>query len=114
MTFSVSDWVLFSPGGLYGAPFVSGYLLYRLNDINCSLLLYVENGAVSATETDAKAGVILAQCIPREPEFAFLYASPSATTPLSQFEQLHPIKIPLVETAQRQRCLDRVTVSITR
>lgn len=42
MTISQSTWIYDGLGNLYGPPFVTRCLLYRLYDIDCSVLLYHE------------------------------------------------------------------------
>jgi hypothetical protein len=51
MTVSHNEWISLMPGRLYGTPFVSQYLLYRLSDVDCSLLLC--EGKERAREPDS-------------------------------------------------------------
>lgn len=112
MRLSPSDWVLFSPGRLYGAPFVSKHLLYRLYDIGYSLLLYQEDATVATTEVNMETGVILTRATPRQPKIAYLHLSPSATSPLLELGRLPSVKIPLFEGPQEKQCLNRLTISV--
>lgn len=111
MILSRFDWVLFGPGRLYGAPFVSQYLLYRLNDIDYSLLFCVESGTVSTTEVNDEARIIRTRAIVRRPKIVILHRSPSARTSLRELGQMPPIQISL-EGSQRKHRVDGVTVSL--
>jgi hypothetical protein len=111
MSLSRFDWVLFGPGRLYGAPFVSQYLLYRLNDIDCSLLFCVESGTVSTTEVNPEARTIQTRVTARTPRVVFLHRSSSARTSLRELGQIRPFQISL-ESSQEKHRVDGVTVSL--
>src|SRR5205085_12494875 len=106
MRLSRLDWVLFPPGRLYAAPFVSEYLLYRLNDIEQSLLLRVEEGGVSTSEVNDESFTIQTQVtLGWKPKFVFLHRSASASTPLRELGQMLPTPINL-GGAQAEHRLD--------
>ncbi len=113
MQLSPSNWILVGPGHLYGAPFVSGHLIYRFGDIDCSLLLHAEDAAISTTDTNVETGVVRTQVGGRRQDFAYLRASYSATTPLWELAQVPSVEIPLTEGPQEKKCLERLKVSLT-
>jgi hypothetical protein len=94
--------MLFTPGRLYGAPFVSECLLYRLNDINYSLLFCVESGTVSTTEVDPEARTIWTRAAVRKPKFVSLHRSSSARTSLRQLGQIPPFQISLERSGKHR------------
>jgi hypothetical protein len=53
---SDSSWIYYGPGSLYGAPFVTRCLLYRLHDIDCSILAYHEQNVFSEPEFVGRKG----------------------------------------------------------
>jgi hypothetical protein len=89
-----SDWVLFSPGRLYCPPFVSQYLLYRLKNIDCSLLFRWES-STSSTEVDQEALIIQTRVTIRNPKEIRLHASSSARTSLIELGRARPIRVDL-------------------
>jgi hypothetical protein len=112
MSLSRLDWVLFAPGRLYAAPFVSEYLLYRLNDIDQSLLLRIEEGGVSTSEINHESLTIQTQVtLGWKPKCVFLHRSASARTPLRELGQMLPTPISLGSSQQEHR-LDAIRVSL--
>jgi hypothetical protein len=112
MSLSRLDWVLFAPGRLYAAPFVSEYLLYRLNDIDQSLLLRVKEGGVSTSEIHDESLTIQTQVtLGWKPECVFFHRSVSASTPLRELGQMPPTPINLGRSQQEHR-LDGIIVSV--
>jgi hypothetical protein len=109
---SITNWLLFGPGRLYGGPFVGRYLLYRLNDIDRSLLFCEGESTVAITEIDTETQVIRTRAAVHKLEAVYLHFSLSARTPLSELGKIPPIKISLSDGVANRYSLDGVIVSL--
>jgi hypothetical protein len=104
--------MLFSPGHLYGAPFVSQYLLYRFDDIDCSLLFCEEAGVVGTTEVNIEARTISRRAMVREPKVVYLHRSSSAKTSLLELSEIPALEITFAESPEKKRRIDGLTISL--
>jgi len=115
MKLSRSDWVLLGSGHLYSAPFVSRHLLFRLFDIDRSLLFSEEPGAETShttLEKDEQKRILRIQSVPRKAKTIHLYSSSSATVALEELSKSTPIEIPL-EDFRQEVVIDGILMTLT-
>jgi hypothetical protein len=101
LNLTASDWICASVGGLYAAPFMSRFLLYRLTDFNCSLLLWHED-TVQAKRDLPKGGESVCEVTVNKPTVAHLHFAPFAVADWAGFSRLEPRCIRLQENATEQ------------
>lgn len=112
MKLSRFDWIIVGPGYLYNAPFVSQHLLYRLYNLDCSLLFSVEAEAVSTTKIDADTRTARTRTETQKPKNAYLHFSTSAETSLAELCKIPPLQISLLKTTERKWRLGCLIVSL--
>ena len=97
---SISSWFYFGPGQLYGWPFMTRCLLYRLHAINCSILVYhkpnVTAGPADLVKNESATVMHVASVCHAVTEVFVHYAS-SSTTALSKLVGSTPIKLKVSE-----------------
>jgi hypothetical protein len=100
---SRSSWFYFGPGNLYGAPFVTRCLLYRLHDINCSVLIYHEQN-VTARVIESKEGpkVRRFESVCHAVTEVYVHYANSSTVALSKLLNSQPIQLPLSDNTSPQ------------
>ena len=96
---SISSWLYFGPGQLYGWPFMTRCLLYRLHAINCSILVYhkpnVTAGPVDFVKNESATVMHMAIC--HAVTEVFVHYANSSTTALSKLVGSTPIELKLSE-----------------
>lgn len=112
MRLSSTDWIQIGPGRLYGAPFVSRCLIYRIYDNDCSLLIFHEPHVSAAAHTDRKTGAFVTEAVVKEPDVVYVYFAPSAKTPLSRLIKLPPRLLRLSDTSSLQQSFSDITLHL--
>jgi hypothetical protein len=97
---SISSWFYFGPGQLYGWPFMTRCLLYRLHAINCSILVYhkpnVSAGPVDIVKGESAAVMHMTSFCHTVTE-VFVHYMNSSTIALSKLVSSPPAELKLSE-----------------
>ncbi len=123
---STSSWFFFGAGELYGAPFRARCLLYRLHDINCSILIYHKRNITSVNVNDQTRDQIIRTLGPlNSPPFkvanvvasnyesvteVLVHHMGSSTVSLSELIDSSPIRLNLSEDTSPQCQLRGISV----
>lgn len=92
MELSLSDWIYHSPGQLRAGVFLSRCLLYRMNECNCSLLVYHEPSASASFIGDSKSRMSYKITVPKTLHLHFV---PDRNASLDRLKAEEPIHLPL-------------------
>jgi hypothetical protein len=96
MKLSLKQWVKFGNGLLYGAPFLSRCLVYRLRDQKCSLLIHHARNVVGSSRVDSDLGLHACSATFQLPGTMFVQIeSSSDAVPLLQLVELPRSEIKL-------------------
>jgi hypothetical protein len=114
MQLSMSNWVDNGPGMLYGSPFVSRCLLYRIYDRDCSFLIYHEPNVTSRRNTQKETGLTIFQFDTdvRSPDTAYICFAPSAKKELKELAMVSPIRIVFSKTTAVWQSLNDLQLCI--
>jgi hypothetical protein len=105
MMLSESSWIYYGAGNLYGSPFLTRCLLYRLHDINCSILVYHKPNVTSGTAKVIKnefATVTHVTSVWHAVTEAYVHHENSSTTALSKLVNSTPIELKLSDNSSPQ------------
>jgi hypothetical protein len=95
MKLSSADWIYLGPGNLYCAPFVSQFLLYRIKDPDCSLLVYHDHNVSSVADRAKKGAKLVVKSTWRLPKTAHVHFAPSTDIDLHALLAIHPASLDL-------------------
>jgi hypothetical protein len=93
---STSAWIYYGSGELYGPPFVTRCLFYRLHDINCSILVYHKPNVTSGPSKVIKhrfATVSHFTSVCHAVTEVYVHYANSSTTALSKLASSTPIEL---------------------
>jgi len=107
---SPSDWIYLGPGRLYGPPFVSRFLLYRLHDADCCLLVSHEATVGSAFHN--QQGLSVCEARVHEPTVAYVRFATAVNASWVELSGLAPETVPLQEARNSTQKLGPITVRI--
>jgi hypothetical protein len=114
---STSAWIYYGPGELYGSPFVTRCLLYRLHDINCSILVYHKPNVTSGPSKVIKhkfATVTHLTSVCHAVTEVYVHYANSSTTALSKPVNSMPIELKLSDNLSPQCTFGGTTVILKR
>ena len=107
-----SAWIHTGTGCLYGPPFVSRCLLYRLYDIKLTLLIHHEPTISSATNPKSETGVMAFDTVVRRPEAISVHRAPSLEISLNELSKMPAISLKINNTSPWHGSLDGISLKI--
>lgn len=111
MKFLTTDWLLNGPGSLYSPPFVSKCLLYRLHDIDCSLLVHHEE-TVTSSPGKWVGRTFAIETVARVPDVIFVCHAPSAECSLAELRGTAPARISISRHASSEHSFSNVAIKV--
>jgi hypothetical protein len=115
MVFSKSAWIHFGAGRLYGPPFLTRCLLYRLHDINCSILVYHKPNVTSGSYVVTKKGsatITEMKSVCHAVTEVYVHHVNSSTTALTKLVNSPPIQFNLSNTSNPRWVFGEIEVSL--
>jgi hypothetical protein len=112
---STSSWFFFGPGQLYGPPFMTRCLLYRLHDANCSILIYHKPNVTSEPVAgDEGSNVMAFKSICHAVTEVHVHYADSSTTALSKLVNSTPTQLNLSDNLSPQCAFGEIGVALER
>ncbi len=117
MRLSPSQWIYVGAGSLYSTPFLCRCLLYRLYDIDSSLLIYHVKRVSSVSRTPKNIGnntgdLDMHPNIIKEPRTVMVHFAPSTNISLDKLLRIQPISFDLPTSASASHQIGNVMVDL--
>jgi hypothetical protein len=114
---SISSWIYYGLGNLYGSPFVTRCLLYRLHDIDCSILVYHKPNVTSGPSKVIKnefGSIVHMTSVCHEVTEVYVHYTNSSTVALSKLIDSSPIQLELSDKTSPRCVLGGINVILER
>lgn len=105
-------WIHTGTGRLYGPPFVSRCLLYRLYDVSLALLIHHEPTVSSATDTEAALGVTAFKTVVREPSAIYVHHVRSVKGTLKGLAEAPPARLDINTTSTLRQSFGEIMLEV--
>jgi hypothetical protein len=111
MKLSAAAWISCSSGVLFSRPFLSRCLLYRLYDVNYSLLVH-HKPTVSSSYEGMQNGVFSFTCVASEADAIHIHLAPSVRLKVTDLIKLPSIRLDLSKTSAGHRSLGEISIKV--
>lgn len=115
MMLSKSAWIYEGSGVLYSSPFVTRCLLYRLHDVNSSILIYHEPNVTSVDASDKTSpNIHVFHTVCHQVNEVFVHYVNSSVTPLKDLVHSPSIQLKLSDSLRPQCAFGEIGVKVER